>query len=474
MILQTQSPSLRPLTTAHLAQTMTLMGLTAAELHQKIESELASNPALELVEDRFCPTCRRRLVEPGPCPICSRPSGIASDEPIVFVSPREDFFTSSSRLSSADELAGEEFTAEVEELPVYVLRQIAPDLAPEDRAIAAHILTSLDDDGLLTQSLVEVARYHHVPISRVEKVLRLIQHADPLGVGSPTTQEALLIQLEVLSERRPAPPKAAEAICRGMELLSRRQYPELARLLGVSTNEARRIARYIGDNLNPFPARAHWGDIHQGAEGELNTFQHPDIIISNLNDNPEAALVVEVVSPLAGSLRINPLFREALPQAPADKLEQWQEHLDQASLLVKCLQQRNHTIVRLMHRLAALQREFILHGDAFLSPVTRASLADELDVHESTISRAVSAKAVQLPNGRIVPLSRFFDRSLHIRTALRQIIAQENKPLTDTQIAGLLEKQGYPVARRTVAKYRSMEGILPANMRAHLRLHGAT
>jgi RNA polymerase sigma-54 factor len=453
---------------------MTLMGLTAGELHQKIESELASNPALELVEDRFCPACRRRLVEAGPCPVCSRPSSLASEEPIVFVSPREDFFNSGGRLGSAEDLQGEEFTAEVEELPVYVLRQIAPDLDPDDRAIAAHILTSLDDDGLLTQSLLEVARYHHVPLSRVEKVLRLIQHADPLGVGSPSPQAALLIQLEVLSERRPAPPKAAEAICRGMDLLSRRQYIELARLLKITTHEAKRIARYIGDNLNPFPARAHWGDIHQGGERDLNTFQHPDIIFSYLNDNPGGALVVEVVSPLAGSLRINPLFREALHEAPLDKVEQWQEHLDQASLLVKCLQQRNHTIVRLMQRLTRLQREFILHGDAFLSPVTRASLADELDVHESTISRAVSAKAVQLPNGRIVPLSRFFDRSLHIRTALRQIISQESKPLTDTQIAALLKKLGYPVARRTVAKYRSMEGILPANMRAHLRLHGAT
>ena len=133
--------------------------------------------------------------------------------------------------------------------------------------------------------------------------------------------------------------------------------------------------------------------------------------------------------------------------------------------MIKCLQQRDHTIVRLMQRLAILQREFILHGDAHLEPVTRASLATELEVHESTISRAVSSKSVQLPSGRIVPLGKFFDRSLHIRTALRQIIAQETKPLTDTQLAKILKNQGYPVARRTVAKYRAMEGILPAHLR---------
>ena len=143
------------------------------------------------------------------------------------------------------------------------------------------------------------------------------------------------------------------------------------------------------------------------------------MIISRLDPSPDSPLVIEVVSPMAGQVRVNPLFREYLQQAPAEKAEEWQADLEQAALLVKCLQQRNHTIVRLMQRLAAIQRKFILHGDAYLEPCTRASLADELGVHESTISRAVSNKAVQLPSGRIVPMSKLFDRSLHIRTALR-------------------------------------------------------
>jgi RNA polymerase sigma-54 factor len=125
----------------------------------------------------------------------------------------------------------------------------------------------------------------------------------------------------------------------------------------------------------------------------------------------------------------------------------------------------------LMQRMVVIQRDFILNGDAHLYPVTRARLAEELDVHESTVSRAVSGKALQLPNGRIVPLSKLFDRSLHIRTALRQIVAQESKPLSDTQISKLLDKQGYSVARRTVAKYRAMEGILPARFRHQNLVH---
>ena len=468
MIIQSQRTAIRPLTTAHLAQTMTLMSLTADELRQKIEGELASNPALEVVEEHRCPNCHRTLSEGGPCPVCSRPQGLSLEEPVVFVSPREDFYTSKSK-SISDELPDEEITAEVEDLPTFVMRQIAPELDPDDRLLAAHILTSLDEDGLLRLPLVEIARYHHVPISRIENVLALIQRAEPVGVGSSSPQDALLVQLKVLSETRPTPPLASKAIQEGMDLLSRHQYGELGRLLDVSINQAKKIAYFISENLNPYPARAHWGDIHQSAEPIHDVYHLPDIIISFLNNSPEPTLVVEIVAPLAGKLRVNPMFRSALPEAPADKSEQWKDDIERASLLIKCIQQRNHTIVRLMQRLAVTQREFILHGDACLAPITRASLAKVLDVHESTISRAVSGKALQLPSGRIIPLAKLFDRSLHIRTVLRQIIDQENKPLTDTQLAKRLKEKGFPVARRTVAKYRSMEGILPAHLRQQLR-----
>ena len=465
MILQTQNQSLRPLTTAHLAQTMSLMGLTAAELQQKIEAALASNPALELVEKRSCPICHRPLADAAACPMCSRPPGLETTEPIVYVSSREDFYTPKGT-SFSDDHPGIDLAPEVEDLPTYLLRQIAPELSLEDRPIAALILTSLDEDGLLRIPLAEIARFHHVLISRVESVQRLIQRCDPLGAGSTSPQQALLVQVELLGESRPVPPLTARAIQEGMDLLSRHLYFELGRLLGIPTSRAREIAQFIGENLNPYPARAHWGDVHASATPSQDTYHIPDIIISHLNERIDGPLVVEVISPLAGQLRVNPLFRESLQQAPSEKTEQWQADLEQASLLVKCIQQRNHTIVRLMQRLVMIQRQFILNGDAYLEPCTRASLADELGVHESTISRAVSAKAVQLPNGRIVPLSKLFDRSLHIRTALRELISQEGKPFTDTQLAEMLHQQGYPIARRTVAKYRAMEGILPAHLRS--------
>ncbi|NMC14224.1 MAG: hypothetical protein GYA34_15235 [Chloroflexi bacterium] len=465
MLLQTQSTTIRPLTTAHLAQTMTLLGLTSFELYQKIETELASNPALELTAERVCPHCRRPLADSNPCPICTRPSNSNPNEPIVYVSSREDFLPS-KYTSSESEISEEGLTPDSEDLPTYVLRQIAPDLDPDDHFIAAHILTSLDDDGLLRTPLAEIAHYHHVPISRIEDVIHLIQHSDPLGVGSQTPQEALLVQLEILAETTTIPPFTAKAIQEGMDLLSRRQYSELGHKLHLPLSNVKEIANFISDNLNPYPARAHWGDVRQGSSANPDVYYHPDIVITSQGESEVTHLMVEVISPLAGRLRINPLFREAIHDAPQEKAEQWQEDLDRASLLVKCLQQRNNTLVRLMQRLAVIQRQFILEGDSELAPITRASLAEELGVHESTISRAVASKAVQLPTGRMVPLSKFFDRSLHIRTALLEIIAKESKPLTDIQIAKILDKQGYQVARRTVAKYRAMEGILPAHLRS--------
>ncbi|HLE13876.1 MAG TPA: hypothetical protein VI776_03935 [Anaerolineales bacterium] len=463
--------ALRPLTTAHLAQTMALLELSAAELDQKIEAALAKNPALELRDTRRCPGCGMAFPESSACPRCAASHAAGLDQPIVFVSPRQDFYP--SRRTDPMDQPEENLPQAVEDLPTFVLRQIAPELAFEDRRLAAHILSNLDEDGLLEVPLGEIARYHHATLERVEKVLHQIQRAEPVGVGSTSPQEALLAQLEVLAETRPVPSLAAQAIRQGLDLMSRHQYGELGRLLGVPARRAQEIATFIGDNLNPFPARAWWGDIRQGHGATPSVYVYPDVVINWLQDGPGTVLMIEVISPFAGLLRVNPLFRHSLGEAPPEKADVWRSDMEQAELLVKCLQQRNNTLVRLMRRIAVLQREFILNGDECLQPLTRASLADELQVHESTISRAVSGKSVQLPSGHIVPLSKFFDRSLHVRAVLKTIIDQETSPLSDNEIVNLLNHLGFSVARRTVAKYRAMEGILPSHLRQAGSLAGA-
>jgi RNA polymerase sigma-54 factor len=475
LMLQLHSHALRHLTTAHLAQTMSLLSLTAAELRQQIDAELAGNPALELVEERRCPGCQRMLPGRGACPVCSRQKPETPEAPIVFLSPRDGYYGSGE--ATTDDGAEERYASGGEDLHVYVFRQVAPDIETEDRRIAAYLLTSLDEDGLLPISLFDAARYLHVTVARIQAVQRIIQHADPIGVCSCSPQEALLVQLEVLAETRAVPPLAEGMIREGMSLLSRHQYGELARQLHAPLSRVQDTARFISENLNPYPARSAWGETRHSAQEPGRVYYQPDMIISKSPAHFEekaaaaaasaasAPLIVEIIMPLYGTLRVNPLYRQAVQESASEQKDVLRGDLERASLFVKCLQQRNHTIQRLMTRVVTLQRDFILKGEKYLRPVTRARIAEELEVHESTISRAVANKAIQMPNGRIIPLASFFDRSLNVRTVLREMIDQESSPLSDADLAVMLADQGYRVARRTVAKYRAMEGILPANLR---------
>lgn len=468
-----QSHQLRPQTTAHLAQTMALLNMTTVELKQKIESDLSQNPALELVDERRCHACGRTLIFAGPCPLCNQRLHTESQEPIVFTASEQDFYQGLGKSSTANNILPEDLPddnlAPTVDLASFVLAQIAVDLQEDqERLIAAHILTSLDKNGLLDTDPMEISRYHHVPLSRIEDVLSIIRRAEPIGVGATSPQEALLVQLEILRKTQPIPVGTKRVIQEGIGLLSRHHYAQLGKRLGLSAVQVEEISHFIGANLNPYPARAYWGNIRQGSEIQPQVYHRPDIIIRFLEDHPDSAFVVEILFPIRGSLRINPLFREEIKKASVEMAAQWQHDFEKANLLIKCLRQRSNTMKQLMTYMTTKQREFITHGDKQLKSMTRASVAEILNVHESTISRAVSGKTAQLPNGRIIPLSQFFDRSLPIRSEICEIIAGEKKSLTDSQVAGILTKKGYNIARRTVAKYRSMEGIPSARARQNL------
>ncbi len=466
---QIQSTEIKPQVTAHLAQTMSLLEMTVEEIQQKIHTELANNPALELAEERRCPNCGRVLSSPGPCPVCSQPYETTLEDPIVFISSRDDFPYDSNgqgSSSSSGDVSFEHFTPQVEDLPSYVLRQISLEIKEEERLIAAHILNNLDEDGLLTIPLQDISQFYHISLSSVEHVAQIIKLADPIGVGASSPKEALLIQLNQLRETMDVPALAEQAIHSGMEDLSKHSYRKLAKDLDTTFENAKRIAEFIRRNLNPYPARAYWGDYHQTPDSQPQVYHRPDIILREQRNSPIRRIIVEIISPYRGTLRINPLFRQALKNAPEEKNEDWCQDIDSASLLIKCLQQRNHTMEQLMTVLVKKQREYILSNDpALLQPQTQAEMAELLDVHESTISRAVSDKSVQLPNNKIIPLKRFFDRSLPVRTIMCRLIDREETPLTDSEIAEELAEVGYNIARRTVAKYRAMEGILSSRLR---------
>ncbi len=464
--LQGQQQIQSPMTSAHIAQTMTLLYMTSTELLQTIDVELSKNPALELINERRCPMCGRVLPPQGPCPICSQPKTLDPDGTIVFVSPRDDFYTySGNRTSYSNDVIEDPYSSVNIDLPTYVLRQVAPELAVDEREIAAMILTNLDKDGFLAIDVREICRFHHTTLSKVETVLKKIQRCDPLGVSARNIKEALLAQVAFLSESTQVPEFIRRAIDEEFELLTKRKYSELAKKLGTTVQKVKLVSNYISDNLNPFPSRANWGNFRQPNDTAPDVFQQPDVLIYYLNNKPGNPLVIEIITPSRGTLRLNPLFKKALKEQTGENQEEWKKDIDKASLLIKCIQQRNNTMRQLMERLVEIQKSFIIHGDTYLEPLTRAQIAEELDVHESTISRAVSNKTIQLPNKKIIPMSTFFDRSLAVRAIMRNIIESENHAMNDTEVMNSLESRGISVARRTVAKYRSMEGILPAHLR---------
>ena len=464
-MLQYQDQSLRPLTTAHLAQTMSLLVLSNEELQEKIDAELSENPALELVEDHSCPTCHRPLVSKGPCPICSAQHQQSQDS-IVFVSPKESLRTSGV-FNHNEELMDRE-PAAPENLGLSVLKQLAADLESDDRSLAAYILSSLDEDGYLQDHPALIARTNRVPLQQVQRVLNLIAQADPPGLATLGPRQALLAQLNQYDQRLPSISLASEILEHNFKELGKRDFDAIAKKLDVKVHKVRQAAAFIHDSLNPYPARSFWGSGHQPAVQDPNVYHTPDIKISVNPLDPQGALLVEIFTSHAGWLRVNPMFQKALATANGTQTEAWTEHLERASLFVKCIQQRNNTMRRLMEILVTEQRQFILEGDRYLSPITRAKIAEIIGVHESTISRAVAHKSLELPGGRIIPLSRFFDRSLSVRDRIKEIVENEIRPLTDDEISMILEEEGIKVARRTVAKYRAIEGILTARLRKRI------
>jgi RNA polymerase sigma-54 factor len=457
----------RPLATAHLAKTMSYLQLSAAELEATLLKEIDQNPALELVDELRCPECGRRLRQ-LPCPACAAPRGDGSA--VVFLSPRQ---RGSYQPDSDDANEPPEAGMPVR-LDEYILRQIGPALPTDDRPIAAYILAQLDENGLLREAAAEIAVYKRVSLRQVERVLSLIQHADPPGVGARNPQESLLIQLDTLAEAGQARTDmlalARVLIQDHFEALGHMDYDRIVRRLRAQTWHAtpdmiEAAVQFIHRNLTPYPAQAFWGDGKLPANPDHSALRNPDINITSLDGASGGALTVEVFTPLSGWLRVNPEFKAAVTQCTGDDRERWSKAVAEAALVTKCLQQRNHTMRRLMQIIAEAQRDFILGGDGDLRPTTRVQIAQALGLHESTISRAVAGKSVALPDGRIVPLAKFFDRSLPVRDRVRCLIQVETRPLPDDEIAAALDAEGIHVARRTVAKYRKMLGILPANVR---------
>ncbi|MDR7095393.1 RNA polymerase factor sigma-54 [Hydrogenophaga laconesensis] len=366
-------------------------------------------------------------------------------------------------------------------------------LSDEDRAALYFLIESLNDDGYLEEGLTELAEawlnlsgtptlvgvpddaleQREMLEQRLSVALQLLQHMEPSGVGARDLGECL--RLQILELRNTAEARAALAICsQPLELMAKRDVKRLCNLCGIDDETARAALSLIA-RLEPKPGRRF-------IDVERNVVV-PDVIVTRAGRgfkvilNPDVMPRLRVHDVYANAMRQNRGGRDAAGEAGHAAMQQ---RLQEARWFIKNIQQRFDTILRVSSAIVERQRNFFMHGELAMRPLVLREIADELGLHESTISRVTTAKYMATPFGTY-ELKYFFGSSLGtetggnasstaVRALLKQFIASEEpaKPLSDNQLSDLLREQGIECARRTVAKYREALRIAPANLRKAL------
>jgi RNA polymerase sigma-54 factor len=448
-----------------------LLQFTSLELEQAIARELADNPALELREVPQCPDCGAELRR-GSCPSCGSAEA-EIEEPRV--GQRDDYLVGDYGVSELE--AGEEWEdptawlASKITLADHLVQQARLSLPATEVPIARYLVESLDDRGFLCCDLEDVASALSIRPERAEKVLTTVQSLEPVGIAARDARECLLIQLEHLCREGVQQPVADLLIREHWEILGRRSSSRVAQEAGASVDEVRQALRFIRENLNPFPAHSFWASRRDSLSGAEAACLQPDVIIRE-SRSPDKDYEIELPRARTSRFQVSASYRRALHELRAgngasdhQEWEQWERYRARARLFVRSVEQRWQTLYELMCCLVAYQRDFLAHDEKRLKPLTRARVAEMMDVHESTVCRAVAGKYAVLPCGRIVPLSKFFDSAAPIKRMIEELVDRETQPLSDQAIADSLCEQGYDVARRTVAKYRNTLGILPSSLR---------
>lgn len=337
-------------------------------------------------------------------------------------------------------------------------------LSDEEQQAGIWIIGNLDDDGYLKVSLEEYSAESGMPLEKVEEVLRKIQEFDPVGVGARDLKECLLIQLSQLSPRDPI----AERIVQDhLSLLKNRNYPAIAKRLGVSVERVHRSASLIS-RLEPRPGRAYGGEIAQ----EII----PDVYVYKL----EGEYVVSLNDEGVPRLKVNPYYRRILTEgrhAPQEDRKYIQEKLRSALWLIRSIDQRQRTIYKVAKSIVKFQKDFLDHGVKYLKPLVLRDVAEDIQMHESTISRVTNNKYMHTPQG-IYELKFFFNAGIpslqgeamaseSVKSLLREIIEQEDpkKPYSDEKLVQMLKERNIHIARRTISKYREMMKILSSSER---------
>ncbi|HUG17091.1 MAG TPA: RNA polymerase factor sigma-54 [Thermomicrobiales bacterium] len=444
-----------------------ILSLSRQELDAIINQEMESNPALEVGDETICPVCGG-VIEGTFCVTC-----LISHEHDGKTESYEDFpETMYSQLATKEDsddfdpmtlVAGSMRPRDQVALEIGTL--IGSELVP----VAEYLLDCLDERGFVDGDLRDIAQLFSVPLDEVENVLLAIQALSPPGVGARDLRECLMLQIAHLSSiSAELPPCVEEIVDRYVQELGAHKFGLIARELGVTAEDVERARDFIRGNLTPFPLQS------QEARYWRTPLESPHVAPDVIIAITEGQLDVEVVESRQSHLRVNAIYdqmaRAALAARKNSEMDEEtrthvREHVARAKLFLGNVRQRHETLARISRCVADLQEEFLRDGVRRLRPLTRATVAQQVGVHESTVSRATANKYVMLPNRKVIPFSDFFTPSLSVKDMIREMIQDESDSLTDKRIVELLHRRGVRIARRTVAKYRSELNILPSTLR---------
>jgi RNA polymerase sigma-54 factor len=460
--------------TPQLQQSIRLLQLSTLELNQEIEQMLQENPLLER-EDGI----REQPVGTPPSDefvsaATPADSGTAANEGANTEGNEgnrfeEDFGFGDGRLDDEENEPPQQFAAEAQTLREYLIWQLSlTKLSERDRKIVTLLIDSLDDDGHLQQSLEEITALLppelEIEVEELQIALKHLQNFDPPGIGARSLGECLALQLEALPETIPHRGQALELVRHHLDALAARDFSKLKKLLHCDDSILREVKNLI-TALNPRPGASF-------SSGDTR-YVIPDVIVKKTKGVWLAGLNPDAMP----RLRINRLYADILQRNRDTKHQQLANQLQEARWLIKNVQQRFDTILRVSQAIIDRQRYFFEHGEVAMRPLVLREIAETLDLHESTVSRVTTQKFMLTPRG-IFELKYFFGShvttetggeasSTAIRALIKQLVGSENvcKPLSDNQISEILGQQGIVVARRTVAKYRESMQILPGNLR---------
>ena len=339
------------------------------------------------------------------------------------------------------------------------------DLDAAERVGAEWIIGNLDEDGYLRADLEEIARRSGVSLEVVEQALAKIQLFDPAGVAARDLRECLLLQIDAL---RLEDPLVRTLVADHIDALQKRDFRGIARVLGVTIEEVAVASRVVG-RLEPRPGRPFGG--------EEAVYIIPDIYVHKIGDELHVVLNEDGLP----KLRINQLYRDVLARGAEgvakDTRDYVQDKVRSALWLIKSIHQRQRTIYKVMQSIIKNQREFFERGVQYLKPLNLRDVADDIGMHESTVSRVTTNKYAHTPQG-IFELKFFFNSSINrvegdaiasesVKEKIRRIIQAEDprRPLSDQRIAEMLRTANIDIARRTVTKYREAMNMLSSTKR---------